>query len=255
MYRATRAVGAAFPKSESAGGIAVGQHVELHGLSDGKYNGKLGVVMCSDGDARWGVELPGKRQGGEGATKKLSLKAANLRPVSGAKPGAKPGAEEKSQASAGRQLDASVMVNLVRQNPQYSMAGLREGVYVIGMKDQLNVHDLAAPGDNPLRHEVEYVSDEMGFILWERPTKGSEKAGSAAFGSAGPAVKRARSLDDFGPYFVEQYLLLDLLSKQELAQTVLDYYEHRKEKLQRGLDSYDEAQGKGFVCWRFVMTN
>ena len=26
----------------------------------------------------------------------------------------------------------------------------------------------------------------------------------------------------------------------------------QKEKLQRGVEGYSEAQGKGFVCWRFI---
>ena len=56
----------------------------------------------------------------------------------------------------------------------------------------------------------------------------------------------------FGPYFVEQYILMEVLSKAEVAQNVLDYYALQKEKLQRGLASYSEAQGKGFVCWRFI---
>ena len=41
-------------------------------------------------------------------------------------------------------LDARVEVNRVRQNPSYSLIGIRRGVYVIGTKDQLTVHDLAA---------------------------------------------------------------------------------------------------------------
>ena len=42
------------------------------------------------------------------------------------------------------------------------------------------------------------------------------------------------------------------LSKHEVAQNVLDYYVHQKEKLQRGVANYDEAHGKGFICWRFI---
>ena len=44
---------------------------------------------------------------------------------------------------------------------------------------------------------------------------------------------------------------MELLSKQEVAQTVLDYYVQQKEKLQRGVERYSEQQGKGFICWRF----
>ena len=43
-----------------------------------------------------------------------------------------------------------------------------------------------------------------------------------------------------------------VLSRQEVAQNVLDYYVHRREKLQTGLDHYGEAQGQGFICWRFI---
>ena len=45
---------------------------------------------------------------------------------------------------------------------------------------------------------------------------------------------------------------MELLSKQEVAQNVLEYYVYHKEKLQRSLESYSEAQGKGFICWRFI---
>ncbi len=27
---------------------------------------------------------------------------------------------------------------------------------------------------------------------------------------------------------------------------------HRRDALQKALDTYGEAQGKGFVCWRFI---
>jgi hypothetical protein len=47
--------------------------------------------------------------------------------------------------------------------------------------------------------------------------------------------------------------MMDVLSKQEVAQNVLDYYCQHKETLQRGLESYNEKQGKGFVCWRFLI--
>ena len=65
-------------------------------------------------------------------------------------------------------------------------------------------------------------------------------------------VAKPRSIDDFGPYFIEQYILMEVLSKQEVAQNVMDYYVHQKEKLQQGLDKYSETQGKGFICWRFI---
>jgi len=84
-----------------------------------------------------------------------------------------------------------------------------------------------------MRKRVQYVMDEMGFVLFDRTDK--------------------RDIDAFGPYFIEQYIMMDVLSKQEVAQNVLDYYCQHKETLQRGLESYDESQGKGFVCWRFLI--
>ena len=66
---------------------------------------------------------------------------------------------------------------------------MSEGVYMIGMKDQFNIHDLKA---HPLGDQVQYVSDEMGFILYDR----NEEAPTRA------------SVDTFGPYFIEQYALL-----------------------------------------------
>ncbi len=65
---------------------------------------------------------------------------------------------------------------------------------------------------------------------------------------------RIKNVDSFGPYFIEQYLLLESLSKQEIAQNVIDYYENHKEKLQKCLDNYSESKGKGFICWRFIAT-
>lgn len=46
---------------------------------------------------------------------------------------------------------------------------------------------------------------------------------------------------------------MDVLSKQEVAQNVLDYYCQHKGTIQQGLDGYNEKQGKGFVCWRFLI--
>ena len=45
---------------------------------------------------------------------------------------------------------------------------------------------------------------------------------------------------------------MEVLSKVEVAQNVLEYYTHHKAKLQRDVEAYGEAQGKGFVCWRFI---
>ena len=45
---------------------------------------------------------------------------------------------------------------------------------------------------------------------------------------------------------------MEVLSKHEVAQNVIEYYIKNKGKLQKGLDGYSEAQGKGFICWRFI---
>lgn len=124
----------------------------------------------------------------------------------------------------------NVKTNFVSQNPQYTIAALRQGVYVIGMKNQFNVYDLET---SLMRKRIQYIMDDMGFVLFDRTDK--------------------RDIDAFGPYFIEQYIVMDVLSKQEVAQNVLDYYCRHKETIQRGLEGYNERQGKGFVCWRFLI--
>jgi len=131
---------------------------------------------------------------------------------------------------SGNELAVTVVENFIRQNPQYTLAALRPGIYVIGMKEQFNIHDLE---HHPLRDHVQYVADEHGFILHDRTTD--------------------KSIDRFGPYGIEQYILMEVLSKQEVAQNVMEYYVKHQEILRRGLETYDEKQGKGFVCWRFLM--
>jgi len=132
-----------------------------------------------------------------------------------------------------RQLDMEVIVNHIRQNPLYTLAALKPGTYMIGMKDQFNVHDMK---NHPLRDDIQYIADDMGFILMDR----SHPVGSSL------------SVDTFGPYFIEQYILMESLSKHEVAQTVISQYANHKEKLQQRLRSYVETQGKGFICWRFI---
>lgn len=127
-------------------------------------------------------------------------------------------------------LSIKIECNAIRQNPQYSLAGLRPGVYVIGMKDQFNSHDMKS---NPLHDHIKYISDEMGFILFDKT--------------------KSKRLDTFGPYYIEQYILMEVLSKQEVAQNVMDYFCSNRDLLQSGLDSYDEQQGQGFICWRFLI--
>ena len=134
--------------------------------------------------------------------------------------------------SDAQQLDVDVLLRNIRQNPQYTLAAIQEGIYVIGMKDQFNVHDLAT---HPMREDIKYITDEHGFVLYD-------KSGGTT-----------RSVDSFGPYFIEQYLLMEVLSKHEVADNVVDYYVNHKDKLQQCLANYGERQGKGFICWRFIV--
>merc|ERR1712194_741547 len=64
---------------------------------------------------------------------------------------------------------------------------------------------------HPLHEQVQCVMDEMGFVLFDRTTPSTLEGGHP-------------SIDRFGPYCVEQYLIMELLSKQEIAHNVLDYY-------------------------------
>ena len=155
----------------------------------------------------------------------------------------------------GDQLEVKVLVSGIKQSPQYTIAALQQGVYIIGMKDQFNIHDMQS---YPIADRIQYIADDMGFILYDKT-----------------ATKR---VDMFGPYFVEQYIrrsslfvrnvvlpivhcltistfpsVMEVLSKQEVAQNVIEYFCDRRDKLQSGLDTYGEGQGKGFVCWRFLM--
>ena len=70
------------------------------------------------------------------------------------------------------------------------------------MKDQFNIHDCRT---HPLADQIQYIVDEVGFILHDKTD---------------PAQ---HNLDTFGPYFIEQYILMETLSKQEVAQNVLEY--------------------------------
>ena len=77
------------------------------------------------------------------------------------------------------------------------------------MKEQFNKHDLPS---HPLNDYVQYIADDMGFVLYCR---------------SAPAVVAGASVSTFGPYFVEQYLLMETLSKLEVAQNVLDCADRR----------------------------
>jgi hypothetical protein len=137
--------------------------------------------------------------------------------------------EEWGSESESQMFHTETKLNGIRQNPQYSLVGIQPGVYIIGMKDQFNIHDMQT---HPLRDHMQCAMDEIGFVLFDKTN--------------------TKSVDEFGPYFIEQYILLDALSKQEVAQNVITYYCRHKKKLAKGLDRYDEERGKGFICWRFL---
>ena len=138
------------------------------------------------------------------------------------------GISEEQVDSSGYHVE--VKSNSIRQNAQFSLVGIQPGVYIIGMKDQFNIHDRE---QHPIGESLQYATDEIGFVLFDKTN--------------------SKSVDEFGSYFIEQYILLDLLSKQEVAQNVIQYYSKHKEKLENCLESYDEKQGKGFICWRFLI--
>ena len=128
------------------------------------------------------------------------------------------------------EFHSEVKFSFIRQHPQYSLVGIQPGVYIIGMKDQFNIFDCVS---HKLQPYFEYGMDETGFVLFDN--------------------KKQKGVDEFGPYFIENYLILDALSQPEVAQNVITYYSKHKETLTSCLDKYNEKQGKGFICWRFFM--
>merc|ERR1712187_545030 len=95
--------------------------------------------------------------------------------------------DERKMHDLDQTLDVRVLINYIRMNPQYTLAALQKGVYMIGMKDQFNIHDMQ---NHPLSNNIQYVADEMGFILMDKNERNGDKAGL--------------SVDVFGPYFIEQ---------------------------------------------------
>merc|ERR1712151_1265977 len=81
-------------------------------------------------------------------------------------------------------------------------------------------------------HErVQYIADEMGFVLYDRAAGGIKRKRESEPGPESCRAAERLSVDRFGPYFVKH-----------------------KDRLQQCLERYDERQGKGFICWRFVMS-
>lgn len=205
---------------EASEGLAVGKLVKIHGLAKDLYaplNGQYGhiVPQTKPKEDRVGVKFfDGKSR---------TVPIGNVELVTA------------DDGDAVQQLDLRVVRRHIRQNPLYTVAGLQPGVFVIGMKDQFNIHDLKS---HYYHKEIQYIADDMGFVLFDRRDEAA---------SAKPSV------DSFGPYFVEQYMLMEVLSKSEVAGNMLEYYANHKERLQQCLELYDEKQGKGFICWRFVM--
>lgn len=141
-----------------------------------------------------------------------------------------PGDPPLFDGSSGDALPVDLEKNFIRQAPQYSLAAIKPGVYVIGMKDQFNAFDILS---NPLCDHIQYATDEMGFVLLDKT--------------------KSKRVDAFGPYFIENYILMDVLSKVEVAQNVMNYFCRNRDLLQQALDGYDEQQGQGFICWRFLI--
>jgi hypothetical protein len=178
----------------------VGKVVELHSLMQDTYNGRRGRVVRFDAsNNRWGVLFQVTD------AKPTAIKPENLRvvPESASDP-PMPESAATPTSDAVQELRVQMNINHIRQSPQYSIAALSKGVYAIGMKDQFNTHDVRT---HPLADSVQYIADEAGFILFDQ---------AATTGCS------AASADTFGPYGIEQYLLMEVLSKQEVASNVLE---------------------------------
>lgn len=77
-----------------------------------------------------------------------------------------------------------------------------KGVFIIGMKNQFSKYDIE---QFELHDEVHFISDEIGEILyWNK-------------------MKMVDKLEDT-PYSLNLYILLEKLTKQELALNVINYY-------------------------------
>jgi hypothetical protein len=112
----------------SAAALAVGKTVVMHGLNSAELNGQRGeIVGRGNTEGRWGV----RPAGAEATSRLLSIKAANLQLVAAAAAAVgSPGAWKAAQGQrAVEALKVKVLTNFIRQNPQYTLAALRKGVY------------------------------------------------------------------------------------------------------------------------------
>lgn len=119
----------------------------------------------------------------------------------------------------------------MRANSQFSLAYLGNDTYVIGMKNQLNALTL-----HEFDMKVRFISDEMGFILMnsvDHPTTAEEMHES--------------------PYCLSLYVVLEKITKQELPQNVITYYNNNYALLLAKVLKYGGEQGMGFICWRFII--
>lgn len=102
--------------------------------------------------------------------------------------------EESDNALGGEGLKVKVHWNYVRQSPQYTIAALERGIYIIGTKDQFNSWDIVT---SPVCENVLYVLDEVGFVLFDST--------------------RSTSVDDMSPYFIENYLCTSRVFRETLS--------------------------------------
>ena len=82
--------------------------------------------------------------------------------------------------------------------------------------------------------QVRCVMDEMGFVLFDRtssaddggdnradqPDPAAPAAAAALHGGGAGRPSHGPSIDRFGPYFIEQYIIMELLSKQATTLTM-----------------------------------
>lgn len=115
--------------------------------------------------------------------------------------------KKNSSGSDSLNIDDCFEIKLKRKltrlsNPQFTLLCMGKGVFIIGMKNQFSKYDIE---QFELHDEVHFISDEIGEILyWNK-------------------MKMVDKLEDT-PYSLNLYILLEKLTKQELALNVINYY-------------------------------